>query len=120
MQGNRADTNTDRVQPANYKVGDKVLLSTQHYNLQLPSKKLAPLWLGPLQILEIRGPNTNVLNLKPYHERPPDIGPTNVQAQPDWIDGEDEFEVEGIIAHCAKGRTTEYLVRFVSYGPEDD
>eukprot|EP00961_Rhodomonas_salina_P217799 2943358-Rhodomonas_salina.1 len=58
MQGDRADTNADNVQPANYKVGDKVLLSTEHYNLQLPSEKLAPRWLGPLQILEIRGPNT--------------------------------------------------------------
>eukprot|EP00961_Rhodomonas_salina_P219167 2962947-Rhodomonas_salina.1 len=60
-------------------------------------------------ILEIRGPNTvcievppwlsriepiqNVLNLKPYHELPPDIGPTSVQAPPDLIDGEDEFEI---------------------------
>eukprot|EP00961_Rhodomonas_salina_P237327 3207991-Rhodomonas_salina.1 len=58
MQGNRADTNADSVQPTNYKVGDKVILSTEHYNLQLPSKKLAPHWLRPLQILEIRGPNT--------------------------------------------------------------
>eukprot|EP00961_Rhodomonas_salina_P199084 2685367-Rhodomonas_salina.2 len=30
MQGDRADTNADSVQPANYKVGDKVLLSTEH------------------------------------------------------------------------------------------
>eukprot|EP00961_Rhodomonas_salina_P152107 2047545-Rhodomonas_salina.1 len=58
MQGNRANVNADSVQPANYKVGDKVLLSTEHYNLQLPSEKLAPRWLGPLEILEIRGPNT--------------------------------------------------------------
>eukprot|EP00961_Rhodomonas_salina_P251173 3396081-Rhodomonas_salina.1 len=53
MQGNRADTNADSVQPPNYKVGDKVLLSTEHYNLQLPSEKMAPHWLWPLQILEI-------------------------------------------------------------------
>ena len=135
-QGDRADTNADSTQPANYKVGDKVLLSTEHYNLQLPSEKLAPRWLGPLEILEIRGPNTvrievppklsrieplqNVLNLKPYHERPPEIGPTNAQAQPDLVDGEEEYEVEDILAHRAKGRTTEYLVRFVSCGPEDD
>eukprot|EP00961_Rhodomonas_salina_P003115 42979-Rhodomonas_salina.1 len=45
MQGDRADTNADSVQPANHKVGDKVLLSTEHYNLQLPSEKLAPHWL---------------------------------------------------------------------------
>eukprot|EP00961_Rhodomonas_salina_P135631 1824687-Rhodomonas_salina.1 len=57
-QGDRADTNADSMQPANYKVRNKVLLSTEHYNLQLPSEKLAPHWLGPLEILEIRGPNT--------------------------------------------------------------
>eukprot|EP00961_Rhodomonas_salina_P085314 1145816-Rhodomonas_salina.1 len=65
MQGDRADTNTDSVQPANYKVGDEVLLSTEHYNLQLPSETLAPLWLGPLQILEIRGPNTVQIEVPP-------------------------------------------------------
>eukprot|EP00961_Rhodomonas_salina_P057169 768778-Rhodomonas_salina.1 len=57
-QGDRADINADSMQPAYYKVGDKVLLSTEHYNLQLLSEKLAPRWLGPLEILEIRGPNT--------------------------------------------------------------
>eukprot|EP00961_Rhodomonas_salina_P031169 419603-Rhodomonas_salina.1 len=57
-QGDRADTNADSTQPANSKVGDKVLLSTEHYNLKLPSEKLAPHWLWPLEILEIRGPNT--------------------------------------------------------------
>eukprot|EP00961_Rhodomonas_salina_P085399 1147102-Rhodomonas_salina.1 len=57
-QGERADRNADSMQPAKYKVGDKVLLSTEHYNLQLPSEKLAPRWLGPLEIFEIRGPNT--------------------------------------------------------------
>eukprot|EP00961_Rhodomonas_salina_P259398 3504989-Rhodomonas_salina.1 len=36
----------------------------------------------------------------------------NVQAQPDFIDGEDQFEVEDIsIAHSAKGRLTEKWLR---------
>eukprot|EP00961_Rhodomonas_salina_P017377 233741-Rhodomonas_salina.1 len=71
MQGNRADTNADSVQPANYKVGDKVLLCTEHYNLRLPSEKLAPLWLGSfkLQILEIRGPNTVGIEVPPRLSR---------------------------------------------------
>ncbi len=62
------------------------MLSTEHYNLQLPSQKLAPKWLGPLKVLELLGPNTvqveippcfarltplqNVENLKPYHPCP--------------------------------------------------
>eukprot|EP00961_Rhodomonas_salina_P280632 3790810-Rhodomonas_salina.1 len=69
MQGDRADTNADSVQPANYKVGDKVLHSTEHYNLQLPSEKLAPRWLGPLQILEIHGPNTVCIEVPPRLSR---------------------------------------------------
>eukprot|EP00961_Rhodomonas_salina_P042136 566355-Rhodomonas_salina.1 len=68
-QGERADKNADRLQPAKYKVGDKVLLSTEHYNLQLPSEKLAPRWLGPLNILEIRGPNTVSIEVPPKLSR---------------------------------------------------
>eukprot|EP00961_Rhodomonas_salina_P219257 2963961-Rhodomonas_salina.1 len=52
-QGDRADKNAESMQPANHKVGDKVLLSTEHYNLLLLSEKLAQSWLGPLQNLEI-------------------------------------------------------------------
>ncbi len=40
------------------KVEDLVLLSTEHDNLQLHSQKLAPKWLGPLKVLEVRGLNT--------------------------------------------------------------
>ena len=46
------------MRPLKLKVGDLVLLSTEHDNLQLLSQKLAPKWLGPLKVLEIRGPNT--------------------------------------------------------------
>ncbi len=46
------------MRPSQLKVGDLVLLSTEHYNLQLLSQKLAPKWLGPLKVLEIQGPNT--------------------------------------------------------------
>lgn len=119
-----------------FKVGDKVLLSTENYNLQLPSQKLAPRYLGPLTVLEIRGPNTvrievpprlarieplqNVEHLKPYVSRPPEVGPTHVPAGPDLVDDADEYEVEEIIAHSGTGNRTEYLVWFATYGPEDD
>eukprot|EP00961_Rhodomonas_salina_P278135 3757942-Rhodomonas_salina.1 len=62
----------------------------------------------PPKLLRIE-PLQNVLNLKPYHERPPEIGPTNAQAQQDLVDGKEEYEVEDILEHRAKGRTTEYL-----------
>ncbi len=52
------------MRPSQLKVGDLVLLSTEHYNLQLLSQKLAPKcqWLGPLIVLEILGPNTATLS----------------------------------------------------------
>ena len=36
------------------------------------------------------------------------------------INDEEEYEVEDILAHRQNKKTTEYLVRFLSYGPEDD
>eukprot|EP00961_Rhodomonas_salina_P043890 589413-Rhodomonas_salina.1 len=60
----------------------------------LPSQKLAPKWIGPLPVEEVRGPNTvciqvppslalmeplqNIAHLKPYVSRPTNIGPTHV------------------------------------------
>ena len=89
-----------------------------------------------MKVLEIRGPNTvkikvpprlariepiqNVVHLKPYHSRPQHIGPAAIQATPDVIDDHEEYEVEDILAHRDKGRTTEYLVRWTNCGPEDD
>ena len=39
---------------------------------------------------------------------------------PEVIDGSEEFEVEEILSHQVNHKRTEYLVRFVGYGPEDD
>eukprot|EP00961_Rhodomonas_salina_P030459 409997-Rhodomonas_salina.1 len=47
MQGNRANTNSDSVQPANYKVGDKVLLGTEHYNFNSLAKNWPHTGSGP-------------------------------------------------------------------------
>ena len=95
------------------------------YNLQLPSQKLAPRWLGPLKVLEVRRPNTvqveipqrfarltplqNVENLKPYHSRPPEVGPSHQAPPQELVDDEEEFEleVEDIIAHRLPGRPSQ-------------
>eukprot|EP00961_Rhodomonas_salina_P196756 2655682-Rhodomonas_salina.1 len=102
----------------------------------LPSQKLAPKWVGPLRDEEVCGPNTvsvqvppslarikplqNVAHLKLYVFRPPDVGPTHVPDWPVLIDGEEEYEVEEILAHLGSGSRTQYLVRWASCGPEDD
>jgi hypothetical protein len=135
-QGQAADQRNRQFRPATFKVGDLVLLSTEHYNLQLPSEKLSPLRIGPLKVLQILGPNTvkvevpprlrqitpiqNVEYLTPYISRKPEIGPLVQHDPPNLVDNEEEFEVEDIIAHRGQGNRTQYLVRFKSYGPEDD
>lgn len=132
----RADRQFPKFQPPTFQAGDKVLLSTENLNLQLPSKKLAPRWIGPLTILQLRGPTAVILQIPPrlqrlsplqnvcylrkYTARPPEIGPTTVQAPPDLVDGNEEFEVEDIIAHRLVNRRTQYLVRFTSYDVDDD
>lgn len=135
-QAQRADSRVKDLTPHNFKVGDLVLLNTAHYNLQLPSLKLAPKFLGPLKILELRGPNTvkiqvpprlkniqplqNVQHLREYRSRANTVGPEPEQQPPVQINQQDEYEVEEIIAHRGNGNRTQYLVRFKSYGPEDD
>ncbi len=104
------------MRPSKLKVGDLVLLCTEHSNLQLPIQKLAPKWLGPLKVLELRGPNTvrveippcfarltplqNVENLKPYHPSPQEVGPSNEAPPPELKEGEEESEVEDIVQHA--------------------
>jgi hypothetical protein len=135
-QGNSADQRARHHQPATFQAGDLVLLNTEHYNLALPSAKLSPKWIGPLKVLEVRGPNTvrievpprlrqivpiqNVEHLKPYIQRDPETGPVILHEPPQLVDSHEEFEVEAILAHRNKGNRTQYLVRFASYGPEDD
>eukprot|EP00961_Rhodomonas_salina_P243729 3293423-Rhodomonas_salina.1 len=112
------------------------IAAAQHYNLQLLSQKLAPRYLGPLTVLEIRCPNTvrievpprlarieplqNVKHLKPYVTLPPAVGPTHVPVGPELVDDAEEYEVEDIIAHHGAGNQVEYLVRFTSYDAADD
>jgi hypothetical protein len=99
-QAEAADRHSTKLQPIEFKVGDKVLLSMEHYNLMLPSQKLAPKWLGPLTVTveQVRGPNTvrievppqlacieplqNVAHLKPDVTRPPEVGPTHIPTGP--------------------------------------
>ena len=136
VQGYNADHQAGDFARPDFKVGDQVLLSTENLNLQLPSKKLQPRWIGPLRIKQLRGPNTvlievpprltrleplqNVYFLKPYKTRPTSLGPQKAELPPEVIEGEEEFEVEDILSHRLHGNTVQYLVRFKSYGPEED
>ncbi len=136
IQGQAADRCQKHLKPTTFSVRDLMLLDTKNYNLQLPSLKLSPQWIGPLKVIQLRGPNTvlievppqlcqikliqNVEHLKAYVSCPPSIGPTPPIQLPDIIDDQEEYEVEEILAHRKTGPKTEYLVCFKKYGPEDD
>jgi hypothetical protein len=89
QQGKRVDWEALKRKPVSINRGDLVLLSAAQYNLALPSRKLTPRWIGPLKVLQVRGPSMviievppqlshieqiqNVENLKLYVSRPRDI-----------------------------------------------
>ena len=123
-----------RSQAPDYKIGDKVWLSTENLKLTRASKKLMEQWLGPYDItkhirdntIELRllrsmkiHPVVNISRVKPYKERLEGQstfkpGPVQVtEAQ------EVEFEVETIIDSRWKGHRLEYLVHWKGYSDED-
>ena len=57
QQGKRADREALKRKPVSINKGDLVLLSAAPYNLALPSRKLTPRWIGPLKVLQVRGPS---------------------------------------------------------------
>eukprot|EP00001_Collodictyon_triciliatum_P008281 01594_6 len=65
--------NARLAKPHSYKVGDSVLLSTKHVNLNLPCKKLSPAFVGPFCIRALLG--TNAVQLH-YSERFQLLNPT--------------------------------------------
>jgi hypothetical protein len=50
-----------------FKVGDKVLLSTKYLNLKHSekSRKLLPTWIGPFKVVQVVGPVAYKLKMKP-------------------------------------------------------
>ena len=113
-----------------FKVGNEVDLSTRNIrvNQHLPSN-LRRHWIGPYRVARVISPMAygldlpstwrihpifHVSNLKRFHwseefereERPP---------SPIVVDGEEEYEVEAILRHKAKGARHLYLVMWKGY-----
>lgn len=125
--------------PAPFKVGDKVLLSTEHISVAAhrhrPSKKLEPQVVGPFKIIakhndnafELELPPTmkqypvfNADLLRPFQESPSEFGHrTAPRPPPEIIDGEEEWEVEEILDYKLFGRTPKWLVKWKGF-PDDD
>ncbi|MGH3053950.1 MAG: chromo domain-containing protein, partial [Gaiellaceae bacterium] len=119
-----------RRRPAEFAVGNEVLLSTRNITLKGPgTKKLMPRFIGPFKVVrrvadaayELELPANmkihdvfHVSLLKAYRQgdvyRPPPVEMT--------MDGEVEYEVEYLLHHRRSRGRWEYLVKWMHYGPE--
>lgn len=128
-----ADRNMREV---SYKVGDRVLLNTQHINLKHPgTKKFLPLWIGPYTVTQTIGPVAVKLDLPANYRihpvfhvsrlKPHKQAPGSVWTPPPPVAVLDDgayWSVDRLLAHRDKkrgGKTVkEYLVSWEGYGPE--
>ena len=114
-----------------YQQGDQVLLATRHIRTLRVSKKLADKFIGPFRILERIGTNAYKLDLpkkygkmhhtfhvsllEPYRMRlgvePP---------EPIDIDGDEEWEVDEILAERTRNRKKQYYVRWAGFSEAHD
>ena len=116
-----------------FKIGDKVMLRAKNIRQLRPSVKLADRYLGPFQVIEIVGAHKQAYRLKlppsykihdafhvsllePWHRRANAV----LELDPVEIDGEEEYDVESVLAHREGKKGREYLVRWKGYAPADD
>ena len=111
-----------------YKVGDKVWLSTKDIKINRPSRKLTERQLGPFEIVKVVSPNAvklklpasfkihdviNVSQVRPY--KPPVIGQCVTPSEAVEVEGAPEYEVEEVIDSRLKRGKLEYLVKWSGY-----
>ena len=120
-----------------YAIGDHVWVSAKNLKSERPMKKLDALRYGPFKIMKRIGPSAYKLQIPPTWKQrnvhdvfnesllTPFIGPAfpnqvNVQPPPpEIVDRDDEqteeYEVEAILDSRKRGRTVQYLTKWVGY-----
>jgi len=128
----QADRN--RKEAEEYKVGDKVLISTKNFSMELrrrATKKLTEKFIGPYVVKKVVSENAvelelpamlrihpvvNVRRLVKYREQIE--GQKKIPPPPVEVAGEKEYEVEEILDRQERRGKTKYLVKWKGYTAE--
>ena len=130
-QAKMANSVNQHRRPINWEVGDRVYLSTRNLQSNRPSRKLADQWTGPFRILEQVGHSyrlelpkgsrihdvfaPDVLIKDPNNPLP---GQENPKPPGEMIAGEQEWEIDKILAVKLTRSTLKYQVSWVGHDPD--
>uniref|UniRef100_A0A3B3H296 Gypsy retrotransposon integrase-like protein 1 n=1 Tax=Oryzias latipes TaxID=8090 RepID=A0A3B3H296_ORYLA len=116
-----------------YRPGQKVWLSTKDLNLHVPSRKLAPRFVGPFPVSKVINPAAvrlrlprslrvhptfHVSKVKPVVDSSL-MPPSEPPPPPRMVGGGPVYTVEKILAVRKRGRGRQFLVDWKGYGPEE-
>jgi hypothetical protein len=118
--------------PMEFKYKDLVLLSTKNLKLKLPSRKLAPKFIGPFRVLQKVGTQAYRLALPQQYSRIhnvfhvsllepwiPKRGENDADSMPmPDLEDEDEWEVEEMKAEKSLRETTYFLLKWKDWPSE--
>uniref|UniRef100_A0A671YIT6 Gypsy retrotransposon integrase-like protein 1 n=1 Tax=Sparus aurata TaxID=8175 RepID=A0A671YIT6_SPAAU len=134
-QGDRVKKAADRRRrPApDYQPGQRVWLSAKDLHLKVPSKKLAPRFVGPFPVTRMVGPAAvrlrlprslrvhptfHVSQIKPVKESLM-VPATTSPPPPEVVEGGPVYKVKRLLAVRNRGRGRQFLVDWEGYGPEE-
>ena len=132
-QGDRVKKAADRKRrPApEYRPGQRVWLSARDLHLKVPSKKLAPRFVGPFPISKVISPAAIHLRLPRSLRVHPTFHVSQVKPTKDSsiatkppppleaADGGPLYKVKRLLAVRNRGRGKQFLVNWEGYGPEE-
>jgi hypothetical protein len=119
-----------------FQSGDLVWLEGKNLQTVQPAAKLAPKRHGPFKIIQVMSavnyrlelpmqwsihPVFHIDLLTPYHETPMH-GANYQRPPPDLVEGEEEYEVETVLAsrRFGRGKKLQYLVKWKGYPDSDN
>ena len=132
----KRQANRSRKEAEEYRVGDKVLISTKDFSMELMkrvTKKLTGKFIGPYVVRKIVSENAvelelpaslrvhpvvNVRRLVKYREQVE--GQKKIPPPPVEVDGEKEYEVEEILDRQERRGKIRYLVKWKEYTAEEN